>query len=343
MHKKWFVILSFLLLGQSVLPQDDSADSLIVPKQDVLINDTDIINYDDLFRDLDLFLDSLLMPRSYFMGSLSVSKGFFNFSSKSSALPKTTQKFTYLPTLGYYHKSGLGISAVGYIVNDEANLNFYQFSLTPSYDFLKNPSLAAGFSYTRYFTKDSLPFYTSPLQNDLYAYFSYRKWWVRPTVSVSYGWGSRSDFRKRERQVQSLRIISDGYTIINSEESINDFAISASVRHDFYWLDVFTFNDHIRFTPQIAFTNGTQKFGFNQTSNSYGQIIQTGTNVMYNSESVYLDDKLNFQPLALTMYLRTEYSLRKFFIQPQIIFDYYFPAESKNFSTVFSINAGFML
>jgi hypothetical protein len=342
MYKRGFVILSFLLLGCSVFSQNNSVDGLIVPKTDVSPNDTDIVNYDDLFRDLDLFLDSLLMPRSYFLGSLSLSKSFFNFSNKSTELPTATQKFTYLPTLGYYHKNGLGITATGYIVNDESNLNFYQFSLSPSFDYLKNPAFAMGFSYARYFTKDSLPFYTSPLQNDIYAYFSYRKWWVRPTISLGYGWGSRSDYNKREREIQLLRLRRTGYTFINSTESVNDFTLNTSIRHDFYWLDILANNDHFRFTPQIAFTSGTQKFGFNQTTTTYGQIVPTGTNVIYNSENIYLDDKLDFQPLSLTFYLRTEYSLKKFFVQPQVILDYYFPADSKNFSTVFSVNAGFM-
>lgn len=342
MFKKGCVILSFLLLGSTVFSQDDSANNLIVPQQDIIISDTDIINYDDLFRDLDLFLDSLLMPRSYFMGSLSLSKGFFNYSNKTTELPTTTQKFTYLPTIGYYHKSGMGITAVGFIVNDESNLNLYQVSISPAFDYLKNRSFATGISFTRYFTRDSLPFYTSPLQNDISAYFTYRKWWIRPTVSVGYGWGSRSDYNKREREIQLLRLRRTGYTFVNSTESVNDFTVSTSVRHDFYWLDVFGHKDHFRFTPQLSFTMGTQKFGFNQTTTTYGQIVPTGTNVMYNSESVYLDDRLNFQPLSLTMYLRTEYSIRKFFVQPQVVFDYYFPAENKNFSTVFSINAGFI-
>src|SRR5207247_334300 len=139
--------------------------------------------------------------------------------------------------------------------------------------------------------------------------------------------------------IQSLRLRPRGYTFINSKESVNDFSLTGSVRHDFYWLDIFTYNDHFRLTPQIAFTSGTQKFGFNQSTTTYGQIIQTGTNVLYNSDNIYLDDKVNFQPLSLTFYLRSEYSLGKFFIQPQVVFDYYFPAQTNNFSTVFSINA----
>ena len=63
---------------------------------------------------------------------------------------------------------------------------------------------------------------------------------------------------------------------------------------------------------------------------------------MYSSENVHLDDQLKFQPLSLTLFLRAEYSIGKFFIQPQFAMDYYFPAKSNNFSTLFSVNTGFM-
>jgi hypothetical protein len=57
---------------------------------------------------------------------------------------------------------------------------------------------------------------------------------------------------------------------------------------------------------------------------------------------MYLDDKTYFQPLSLTMFLRTEYSIKKFFIQPQVALDYYFPAKTNNFSVLFSLNMGLM-
>ena len=341
MLKNWTIILAFLLLEYPVFSQSTPADTLIDPIKKSVSLDTNI-NYDDLFQDLDAFLDSILMPHSYLLTSLSVGKGYFNFIQKDNFLLRASQKYTYQPTVGYYHKSGLGLTATGYLVNDEKNLNFYQFSLTPSFDYLENRNLATGFSYTRYFTKDSLPFYTSPLQNELYAYFTYRKWWIRPMVSFSYGWGSRSDYYKREELIQSLRLRPRGYTFINSRESVSDFSVMASIRHDFYWLDVFTYNDHIRITPQLVYTSGSQKFGFNQSSVTYAQNIQTGSNVLYNSENTYLDDRVYFQPLSLTMFLRTEYSIKKFFIQPQVAFDYYFPAKTKNFSVLFSLNMGLM-
>jgi hypothetical protein len=142
--------------------------------------------------------------------------------------------------------------------------------------------------------------------------------------------------------IQDLRLRRRGFTYINTKETISDFSLMTSVRHDFYWLDVFTFNDHIRFTPQLALTSGTQKFGFNQSSSTFATVIRTGSNVLYSTENVYLDDQLKFQPLSLTLFLRGEYSIKKFFIQPQLTMDYYFPATSNNFTTLFSLNLGFM-
>jgi len=343
MQKRWSILPAFILLAVAAHSQSGPADTSVAPikEKDLALIDT-TIDYDELFQDFDAFMDSILSPQSYLLMSLSAGKGFYNFENKSNYQITTSKKLTYSPTLGYYHKSGLGLSATGYIVDDGANMNFFQTALTPSVDFLRNKKFAAGFSYTKFFTKDSLPFYTTPIQNELYAYFTYRKWWVRPTLALSYGWGSRSDYKERESLINDLRLRRRGFTYINTEESISDFSLMASVRHDFYWLDVFTFKDHIRFTPQITFTSGTQKFGFNQSSTTYATIIRSTSNVLYNTDNYYLDDELKFQPLSLTLFLRGEYSIGKFFFQPQFAVDYYFPAASKNFNSLFSINAGFM-
>ena len=340
MLKKWFIILAITMPGVTAYSQSNPADTTIKPVKQSLADTS--FNYDDLLQDLDAFMDSILSPRSYYLGSLSLSKGYFNFEGKGSSFIQTSQKLTWSPTIGYYDKNGLGLTATGYIVDDDTHLNFYQFSLTPSFDYLKNKNFATGISYSRYFTKDSLPFYTSPLQNDLYAYFTYRGFWIKPSVSIGYGWGSRGDYKQREEIIQELRLRPRGYTYINTKESISDFSVMASLRHDFYWLDVFTVNDHIRFTPQLSLTSGTQKFGFNQNSSTYAITLRNSINVLYSTENVYLDDKINFQPLSLTLYLRGEYSIGKFFIQPQFTMDYYFPSPDKNFTTLFSINAGVM-
>lgn len=339
MMKKIITILPLFFLGITMFSQVASPDS--TKKQEKVdewaIDST--IDYDLLLQDMESFLDSISSPHSYLLGSLAIGKGYFNYTSKESFLA-TKKAFTYTPTLGFFHKDGLSFTATGNIVNHENKLNLYQIAASPGYDYLENKDLAAGFTYTRFFTKDSLPFYTTPLQNEVYAYFSYRKWWIRPTVALSYGWGNRTDYMEREELIQDLRLRRSGVTRINSRESISDFSVITSVRHDFYWLGVFSYKDHFRITPQLSFISGTQKFGFNQSANTYATILRTGANVLYNSENVYLDDQLDFQPLSLTMFLRGEYSIGKFFVQPQLVFDYYFPTEQGNFSTLFSFNLG---
>lgn len=343
MTKFWVILLAFFLpaagfsqsaAGDSTLPAKPTDSLGIIP--------VDTTDYDALFQDFDAFMDSILAPHSYFMGAVSMSRGYYNFESKTTELLDPEQKMTYSPLLGYYSKKGWGLTATGLVVHDGENLNLYQWGITPSFDYLANRKFAAGIAYTRFFTKDSLPFYTTPIQNEVSAYFTWRKWWIKPGISVSYGWGSRKEYEARETLIQDLRLRRRGFTYINTKETIGDFSVATMVRHDFYWLDVLAFKDHIRVTPQLVFTCGTQKFGFNQSSSTYGTTIRTSSNVLYSTDNLYLDDKIEFQPLSLTFNLRTEYSIGKFFIQPQAIFDYYFPAPEKNFNALFSLNLGFV-
>jgi hypothetical protein len=343
MLKKIIAILPLLYVGIASFSQHLSIDSAMATKPEkkkAAAAIDSLTDYDLLFQDMEAFLDSISSPHSYFIGSLALGKGFFNFTNKSDLFLETTEKLTYTPMLGYFHKGGLSFTGTGNVVAENDKLNFYQFSLSPGYDYLNNKDLATGITYTRFFTKDSLPFYTTPLQNEIYTYFTYRKWWIKPTLAMSYGWGSRTEYLEREEQIQDLRLRRRGMVRINSKESITDFSIISSLRHDFYWLGAFSYKDHLRLTPQLSFISGTQKFGFNQSANTYATVIRTGANVLYNSENIYLDDQLKFQPLSLTFFLRGEYSIGKFFIQPQLVLDYYFPATEKNFSSFFSFNLG---
>jgi hypothetical protein len=113
------------------------------------------------------------------------------------------------------------------------------------------------------------------------------------------------------------------------------------VRHSFYWLNISNRNDYIRFSPMLIFSAGTGKYGFNESSASY-LVFRNEGKVEYSRGNVSLGNDYNFQPLSMTLYLRPEYSIGKFFIQPQFILDYYFPAVDKNLTAVFAINAGFL-
>ena len=331
--KMRLIVLSLLMITVDASAQMPEKK----PAIDTTFNDED---YDLLFNDLDKLLDSLTTPRSFVMFNIGIGNSYFNYETKSGFALQSSNQVTYAPSFSYFSKTGLGISATSIVMNDGMKWNPYQLNATLSYDYIRNHKFITGIALTRFFTKDSLPFYTSPLKNQLYAYFTYKNFWLKSSVAGSYGWGSRRSYQEQQDYITTLRLQAYGYTRINTRESINDFNLITSVRHDFYWMNIFAKHDYIRFTPQIVFTSGTQKFGFNQTSSSYATLPRTGTNVLYNTNNVILDNQTYFQPLALSTYIKTQYSKGIFFIQPQLILDYYFPANEKNFSTAFVMNAG---
>jgi hypothetical protein len=298
--------------------------------------------YDDLFGELENFLDSITAPKSFITVNLGIGKGFLNYQSNSSTLLKSDRQLMLSPSVGYFHKSGIGINAAVSIANDSGSFNPYQLALTTSYDYVQNKKLLTGVSFTRYFTKDSLHFYTSPLQNEMYAYVAYRGIWLKPSIGLNYGWGSKTTYEKRESYITALRLRRTGYTTVSTTEKVSDFTVTTSVKHDFYWLKVFTDKDHIKLTPQLVFVAGTQKFGFNQVNNSYVTNNKTGTKILYNSNNTYLSDQTRFKPLSISARLRPEYAIGKFFIQPQFLVDYFIPDIDDKLVASFAINTGFL-
>lgn len=351
MVKRYLIIACFVLSAGLAHTQTTEQDSIPILPDAELAMDTSI-NFDELLNEFDLFLDSILGPRSYFVTNLTIARGYFNFINRADNRLNATKKTVISPNLGYYSKNGLGATISGNMVNDGERLNLYQVAISPSYDYLKNRKLATGIAYVRYFNKDSLPFYTSALENEFYGYFLWRKAWLQPGINASYGWGSRTDYQTKEiiyrkqyvnaTNIGTIRVIDIDTVTIHStqKESVVDFTLTGSLRHDFFWLNIFSDNDFIRFTPLLTFTAGKQKFGYNQTTGVYGNINRAVLDYNTGTKSISLEEA--FRPLSVSMFLRGEYSIGKFYLQPQVIFDYYFPANEDKFSAFFSFNTGFM-
>jgi hypothetical protein len=356
--RKYIIACICLLASLAGNAQAEPVDSIPPVVDESLVIDTSL-DYDMLLDELGEFLDSILAPRSYFLANLSAANGYFNYTTKNNSGEFVQKKLVLSPTLGYYHKTGPGITVMANVIrNPRGKLNLYQYSITPSFDFTQSRKWTGGFSYTRHITKDSLRFYTTPLQNEISGYFLWRKARLQPGLSASYGWGSRTDVKKREMYIRKLIIekISNRRNTANpildtilkidtivanivTKESIVDFLLTPSIRHTFYWLELSKHNDYIKFTPMLAFSFGTQKFGFNRNTGT----IVNGTNVQFSRGDVNIDEKLKFKPLSLTLYLRPEYSIGKFYFQPQFLIDYYFPGEKNKLTTFFSVSAGLML
>ncbi len=288
MFKRFIIIACLLVPGTVVWSQDTKPDSTALPVDSTLGLAIDTsLDYDDLLSDLDLFLDSILAPRSFFQVNLSAAAGYFSYTTRNDYRVSVKKKMVLSPLVAYYHKSGLGISVSSNMIQMKTRYSAYQHYLTPSFDFIQNRKWTGGVSYTRYITKDSLHFYTSPLKNEIGAYYLWRHSWLQPGFTANYGWGSRTDVKERmeeitriifqEKQVRratgvvntiidTIKVIDTIRTRITTRESIVDFSFTTSLRHTFYWLALSKHNDYFKFTPMLAFSVGTQQFGFNRTT-----------------------------------------------------------------------------
>jgi hypothetical protein len=207
--------------------------------------------------------------------------------------------------------------------------------LTPTFDMIRR-KFSAGISYSRYFHKDSLNFYTTPIQNEIYSYFSYKGWWLRPSVGVSYGWGTKTEYEKQEYFIWSrlLQQSRSYYVTVTNRESIRDLALTLSLRKDFDWLDVLGKGDLMGFTPVLLLNCGTQNFGFNTTYSA----AQQGTvrvNALPSNSSISETTDFAFQSVSAV--LRGTYMKGKFLLQPQVFFDYALWETDQRFNTVYAV------
>ncbi len=330
--KKLLVLIVFTVAMQPAFSQNGGKlDSLFAT------GDTTAI-LDSLLKDFDTYLDSLAGRKSFFMVNTAVGTGFFSFNDKNTVTVNTERKLIFSPSAGYFHRSGLGISASGYALMNKG-VNFYQFSISPSFDYIKK-RFSAGIAYTRYFTKDSLDFYTTPIQNELFAYFSYKKWWLRPTISLSYGWGSNEEYRKREafRLAQLLQRENRYYVIIKSVESVSDLSATFSLRKDIDWYNVLSKSDNLTLTPIAMLNAGTQTYGFN-TSYSYNFSPVRINSLPSNND---VSDNTQFALQSACLAVRGSYLKGRFLLQSQVLFDYYLQDldSGSKLNSVYSITAG---
>jgi len=290
---------------------------------------------DSIFNEMDEILDEMMPQKNYFSAGIGVGTGFFNFRNYTNESFEREKKLLISPVISFYHKTGLGISATGYAIT-ESKLNFYQASVTPSYDFIKRGKWSTGVAYTRFFTKDDLSFYTTPICNELSAYFSYKKLIVRPAISVAYGWGSRTQYEKHKSDVMMLRKFRNPRVVtVANEESVRDLSTLFSVRKDFDFTDMLLTGDLFTLTPVIALSAGTQNFGLNTSFSSSSKRLNS-----FLPGNQYIKSQNSFDTQSASAILRADYSIRKYYLQSQILLDYYLHSAPHRLNNAFAVIAG---
>ena len=90
-------------------------------------------------------------------------------------------------------------------------------------------------------------------------------------------------------------------------------------------------------TPVALFTAGTQRFGFNTSYQSSSAIIRN--NFLPSNQQI--SEQTGFGAQSVSFILRADYSIGKFFIMPQVLFDYYLPESDDRFNMAYSLVMGF--
>lgn len=295
-----------------------------------------LLQNDDFFK-----MMSDLGAKNYFRMNVGIGNKLYGESNKSVESLQSNDQFVFSPSVGYYHKSGFGISFTGYLFDENNKTDFYQYTLSPSYDYVSGKVIGASFYYTHYFEKDVYTVRTSPIQNDFYGSINLKKLWLRPGISAGYSTGKSHEIIKIDTTIkvqnQHVRIkYTDSATI-----HLNSFSVAASVQHVFGFDKLFSSKDALSFIPQLSLITGINKYVVNHksTQSDFNAYTKKKIKRVKHFQSQSNNDKYELQSVGLDLYL--DYSIAKFYIEPELYLDYYLPkTNDKRFTQVFNLNFG---
>ncbi len=288
-----------------------------------------------MMQDLMNLLDSAARPTSYAFVNIGIGNRLFSLSNNSlNAKQSTTNTVIYSPSVGYFHKSGLSISAGANLLSDGNGFGASQYFLTPAFYLAGNKFFDMGISYTHFFVKDKYSSFSSPVQNDFFASFKYKKTWLQPGISFGYSTGEYKEALHRDTIINgTLRRRYDSITY-----KLNAFSMIASVGHKFLWFGVLDKLDGVAFTPTLMANAGSGKTTITHKSNValINYFIRKGKLPKLQT------DKFEMQSVGLNLDLN--YTIGNFTFEPQLYLDYYLPiTDSKRFTQVFVFNIGYAL
>ena len=315
----------------SALAQEKPVVDSIAPVTD------STMQIDSLLKDLRSMLDSLDYDKSFLAMNINVSNGLFslrnnNFNSQQAVM----NKFSLVPAVSYNHKSGLGITGAAYMIFDSAKSGFYQYALSPSYDYVKGKKVSFGVSYTHYFVSDGYEDYSTPFANEFYGYIHGRKGWLRPGASLGWAMGNYKDVYIKDTVILGIprRIIDTTHT------SISDLSITASLAHEFEWDGVLAKDDDLTITPILYVVAGAQQYNV-VSKYKLVWLASAGRLARKFKRTSVQNTGLEFQSFAFSLSL--DYDIGAFSFSPQYYVSYYLPTTTANrWSNIFGLSIGFI-
>src|SRR5215211_7637091 len=94
-------------------------------KKEAHLADTSVLGFDEIVDELDVMLDEMTKPRSFALVNIGIGNGYFNFQRRAGDSSTAQKKIMASPSLSYFHKSGLGLTAEVDMINDGEKINPY--------------------------------------------------------------------------------------------------------------------------------------------------------------------------------------------------------------------------
>jgi hypothetical protein len=257
LSKSKFIIL-FLLMSVEALSQDIVIDTAAIRA------DLATLDRDSLIREFRLLMDSTGKSKSFFSANLSISNRLFSNINNALNAQQTSANVAITPSVSYYHKSGLGLSTTAYFRPSAESGGIYQLAITPSYDHIGDKSMY-GLSYSKYAKIDALNSFSTPYDNEVYAYFQERKTWLRPSLTVGWAGGSYKD-------VSVIPVRINGNMILIKDTSritLNDYTVIVGISHSFKFEDLIAKEDLLTIIPQVSLIGGIQQYETESLSKSF--------------------------------------------------------------------------
>jgi hypothetical protein len=309
-----------------------SVDTLVVPEAMPSIDS--LLSDEALLADLRSMLDSMGIRKSFFSVDLGVGNRLFSLRNNTfNAQQVAENRVSFTPSLSYYHKSGLGISATAFMSVFDGKASFYQYAFSPSYDYLNNQKVAFGVSYAYYLTRDDLSFYATPFRHEVYGYVRGRKGWLRPGFNVGWATGSYQEVSQLDTVIFGIpRRITDTSTV-----GLTDLAFGFSASHHIDIDDIFKKGDGLTIIPMAMLTLGAQTYDVQSKTTVF-----SGTRLRYASRRYNRTDfentGLRFQNVSFS--LNASYFLDKLALSAGYFLNYFIPEADKKFTHVFSVSSG---
>ncbi len=328
MHKTLYCFLVTVIFLTKAYGQLTPSDKKIMDS---------LLQNDELLK----MINALGEYQSYFRINAGIGNRLFTEKNKAVENLQTTNQFVFTPSIGYFHKSGFGISFTGYLFNQTNKTDFYQYALSPSYFYSKGKWINTSLSYTHYFKKANYRSSASPFNDEFYGSVGLKKYWVKPAVSIGYSSGKYREIVNVDTVVMILNLPTPVKFIDTATTVISSFSVATSIEHDFNFYNVLSKKDGLSITPQLSIITGINDYSVNNKKRIqlYNTYVKRRLKRLQRFQSS--PGKSNYELQSLGFDLDLNYGIGKFYFEPELYLDYYLPkTDDKRFTQIFNFNIG---